>query len=212
MNDNTEQNVLQTGGSKGLVERVKAILVTPKTEWEVIAAETPDTGKLITGYALPLILLSGIASFIGIGLLGIGIPGISITAGIVKAIISVVTGLVSIYLSAIIINALASTFDSRSDMNRAIQLVIYAMTPSWIAGISNVIPLLGWILALFGLYSIYLFYLGLPPIMKTPKDKVIPYMLVSALIVAAVMALVAMVLGLILWPLFGLAAIGGSIF
>jgi len=32
-----------------LVDRVKNILVTPKTEWDVIAAESTPTAGLITG-------------------------------------------------------------------------------------------------------------------------------------------------------------------
>ena len=36
------------------------------------------------------------------------------------------------------------------------------------------------------IYAIYLFYLGVGPVMKTPADKVIPYMLLSALAIIVV--------------------------
>lgn len=33
------------------------------------------------------------------------------------------------------------------------------------------------------LYAVYLFYLGLPPVMHTPGDKVIPYMVIAAIVI-----------------------------
>ena len=53
-----------------LIERVKNIIVSPVKEWNVISAETPDTGKIITGYVLPLAGAAALAAFIGYGLIG----------------------------------------------------------------------------------------------------------------------------------------------
>jgi hypothetical protein len=47
------------------------------------------------------------------------------------------------------------------------------------------------------LYSIYLFYLGLPVMMKTPADKVIPYMAVSAVVIIVVYIVAALISGAI---------------
>jgi hypothetical protein len=41
-----------------------------------------------------------------------------------------------------------------------------------------------------GLYAIYLFYLGLPAVMHTPADKVVPYMVVCAIVDIVVMLIV----------------------
>jgi hypothetical protein len=56
-----------------------------------------------------------------------------------------------------------------------------------VAGIVNVLPQLSPLGFLAGLYSIYLFYLGMTPMMKTPDDQVIPYMVVSAILVIVLM-------------------------
>ena len=53
-----------------LIERVKNIITSPNKEWDVIATETPDTGKIITGYVLPLAGAAALAAFIGYGLIG----------------------------------------------------------------------------------------------------------------------------------------------
>ena len=57
-----------------LVDRVKNILLTPKTEWEVIERETTPTASLITGYVLPLAGVAALATFIGYCLVGTTLP------------------------------------------------------------------------------------------------------------------------------------------
>ena len=50
---------------------------------------------------------------------------------------------------------------------------------------------------LAALYSIYLFYVGIPVMMKTPDAKVIPYMVVAAVVVIVVMFVLGMFAALI---------------
>jgi len=60
-----------------LVDRVKNILLTPKTEWPVIAAETTSTADLLKGYVAPLAAIPAICGFIGGSLIGYGGFGLS---------------------------------------------------------------------------------------------------------------------------------------
>jgi len=74
-----------------------------------------------------------------------------------------------------VINALAPSFGAKQDMPQAIKLSAYSMTAAWVAGIFYLLPAL-WILALVGsIYSLYLFYVGLPILMKSPEDKTPAY-------------------------------------
>jgi len=62
--------------------------------------------------------------------------------------------------------------------NQAIKLSAYSSTAGWVAGIFYLIPAL-WILAIIGgLYSLYLFWVGLPVMMKVPAEKAVPYIVV----------------------------------
>lgn len=197
---------VQTGQTKGLVERAKAILLSPKTEWAVIAAETPDTGKIVTGYAIPLMLIPTIATFVGYALIGTAFLTASISWGLAYALITFIGGLIGIYLSAAIINALAGTFDSRGDFGRAMQMVVYASTPSWIAGVLNIFPVLSIPITLIAMiYGIYLFYLGLPLVMLTPKEKVVGYMIVAAIVMIVAYFVLAMIITPIMFAIFGLS-------
>src|SRR5512135_507668 len=106
-----------------LIDRAKNIIITPKTEWEVIAQEEPNSGQIVTGYVIPLALIPAVASFIGYGLIGANIPFFghmaSITWGIGQALIQLLSAIIGVYLSSFIISALAPSFGSVKDNGRA---------------------------------------------------------------------------------------------
>ena len=123
---------------------------------------------------------------------------IGIGTGLLRAILFYVLTLVSVYVFGIIINALAPTFSSKSDATAAMKLAVYSMTPAWVAGVLYIIPLLDILVILASLYGIYILYLGFTcPMMDTPKEKVVAYMIVSLIVIVVVWVVVAMILGAI---------------
>lgn len=202
------QNV--SGTSAGLVDRVKNMLLTPKAEWERIAAETPDTNKLFVGYALPLLALGAICGLIGSTMIGMPFIGrVPIAWGLTQAIFSVVVGLVSLFICAAIANALAPSFGSRQDMGRAQQLVVYGSTASMVAAVVTIFPPLGILAIVGGLYSIVLMYFGLPHVMQTPADKQVVYLVVLIIAYVVVFWILMWVVGIIMLSL-GFSAIGAA--
>jgi hypothetical protein len=189
-----------------LIDRVKNIIMTPKTEWPKIAGEQPNVGQILMGYVLPLALIPTVASILGWGIFGVGF-GSSFTHGIARGLVTLISAFVGVYITAFVIDLLAPTFSSQKNLDRATQLVAYSYTPAWVGGIFNLVPLIGWIGGLFGLYGIYLMYLGIPHVMKTPQEKVIPYMIVSIIVLLVVYALVAAIVGGIMFSLFGISAV-----
>ena len=167
-----------------IVERAKRIIVSPRTEWDVIEREATPTQQLLVGYVLPLAAVAAIASFIGsaifAGMLG-GVFGarVGIGGALVGAIIAVIMAVVSVFVIGFIVDALAPTFGGQKNMNQALKLVAYSYTPGWVFGILAIIPFLGWLAAVIGgLYGIYVMYLGLPKLMKSPQEKSVPYLIV----------------------------------
>ncbi|MGH7583775.1 MAG: Yip1 family protein [Gemmatimonadales bacterium] len=164
-----------------LVDRVKAILLTPRKEWPVIDAEPATISSLYSSYVLPLAAIPPIASFIGWSLIGETFFGttirLSITQGIESALVRYILSLASVYVLALIIDALAPNFDGQKSQIQAFKIAAYSSTAAWVAGIFMVVPALG-ILAILGLYSLYLLYLGLPVLMKSPQDKAAGYTVV----------------------------------
>ena len=179
--------------------RATKILTDPKNEWPVIEREATTVNQLFMGYIGPLAAVAAIAGFIGRTFVGVSLGAFGtyrtpFVSGLVGACIGFVLALVGVYVSALIISKLAPTFQSTPDDRQALKLVAYAETPVWIAGILAILPLLGSLAMLIGgLYAIYLFYLGLPVMMKTPQDKVVPYMVVAALVCIVVFVVMGMI-------------------
>ena len=170
-----------------LVDRVKNIIMTPTTEWEVIKTETLSTGEMIGGYAAILALIPAVAGFIGKSLIGISLFGatikIPIVPGFLWAVLTYIMSLVSLWIMAMIIDGLAPSFGATKDMNGSMKVAVFSMTAAWVSGIFTILPLLG-ILAIVGLYSLYLLYVGMKVVKAPPADKLIGYYIIT--IVAAV--------------------------
>jgi hypothetical protein len=156
------------------IERAKKIMLSPKTEWQVIDTEETTASKLLTTYLVVLALIPAIGWFIGYGLVGYNILGVhlgSVSAGIRQAVISYVGTIASAYITAYIITMLAGKFQSKSDFNKAFQLVVYSYTPMFLAGALYIIPSLGTLAGIVGLYGLYIFVSGNCPYDENARRK-----------------------------------------
>jgi Yip1 domain len=190
-----------------LQTRVVNILTRPAAEWPVIAAEPSDVSGLYTNYIMLLAAIPAVCTFLGLMVIGVPFFGsYGFSAALVAGIMSYVGTLASVYIAALIIEKLAPNFDSHGDVGQALKLVVYASTPVWVAGVLHLVPPLGVLILLAALYAVYLFYLGVAPVMKTPQDKVLPYMVVSAVVVVVV----TICLQFLLTTLSGAALLGGA--
>lgn len=184
-----------------LVERVKAILLQPKSEWQVIEGEPGDAGTLFPNYVMILAAIPPVATFIRTTLIGFGPFHIGFGAGIWHAVVDYVLSLVTVFVMAHVINFLADMFDGRKDLNSAMKVAAFAPTAAWVAGVFGIIPLLS-LLSLLGLYSIYLLHTGIAALMKPPANKAVLY----TIAVIVVMIVVWLVIGGILYGIFGTRA------
>lgn len=183
-----------------LVTRVQNILLTPKTEWPVIAAEPETTSGLYTKYILILSALGPLAMFLKSTLIGtstfVGTFRVDMATGLKWLVVMYVLGLVGIWLWSLIINVLAPTFGGQKDSVQALKTAAYAATAAWVGGVGQIVPWIGWLIGLAGaVYSIYLLYLGLPHTMKAPADRAAGY--------TAVAIIVALILSWIIWAVVG---------
>lgn len=186
-------------------KRVVDLLSNPEKEWGVIAREDGDIVSLYSNYILPLAAIPSIALLLG--LVVIGAPFIG-RFGIVLALSAAVGGfvatLVAPIVAAVVIEQLAPKFQSSGDTTRALKLVAYASTPIWLAGIIYLVPLLAFMAIVGALYAVYLFYVGLPVMMGTPREQVVPYMVVSAIAIIVLNIVLRFVERLAGLPTFGI--------
>ena len=173
----------------GMVKRAKGILLAPKQEWPVIAAEKAGHSKVVLSWLLPLSLIPAVAAVIGFGLIGY-----SVSWGLRHGLLQVATMIGGAYVTAFIINALAERYASVKNLDQAFALIAYAYTPACLGGIFRIIPSLAFIGTLAGLYGLYLLYIGLPPLMQTPPEKNTGYFVVALLCTIVVFLVLSAVL------------------
>jgi len=184
-----------------IINRVKNILVCPKTEWQTIEAENEPHAKVFTSYVVLLAIIPAVAAFIGYGLIGYSVLGVhvsNVSWGLRQAIVQYITMLGGTYITAFVIDALAANYGAQKDFNRAFSLVAYAYTPMFVGGVFYILPSLSWLALLAGLYGLYLLYIGLQPMMKAPEEKQTTYFVVSLIVMVVVSVVVSAILGAIL--------------
>src|SRR4030043_1400012 len=175
-----------------IVDRIKGILLKPKQEWQTISGETTTIPELYKAYIIVLAAIGPVASVIGMSIVGISLPfvgsfRIPITTSIASAVVHYILTLVGVYILALIIDALAPTFSGEKNINQAFKVAAYSYTPGWVVGVIAIIPALG-LLGVLGLYGLYLLYVGLPVLMKSPKEKSLGYTI--GVIIAAIVIFV----------------------
>ncbi len=134
--------------SSRLITRVKSILLTPKTEWPVIASEPDSSMGIYTGYILLLAALPALCQFLKLAVFGYSVPFLGTmhvgTGFALEMALRIYLGsIIGCFVVALIVNALAPTFGGQKDSVQALKVVAYSYTSSWIAGIAVLLPVLG---------------------------------------------------------------------
>lgn len=199
---------LSKEAAQGLIARIKNILLTPATEWQVIATEPTSASAIYLGYVAPLVAISVLATFIGQSTVGLPVLGrVGIAVSFAHAILSFLLSFLSVFLIALIVDLLAPAFGGQRDSLAALKVTVYSFTPGWVAGLLNVIPMLGILVIIAAFYGLYLLYVGLPVLMRCPREKSVVYTIVTVLC-AIVMGIVFTVLTTCALTGLGLTGIG----
>jgi len=192
MNNSDEQR------SASYIGRAKRLMLAPKQEWIAIDAEPMTIGEIFTKWVLLFAAIGPIAGLIGGQLFGHGIFGItfrpSLGIALTMAITSYVMAIIGTYVMALIFNWLAPGFGGAASFVSAVKLAAFSSTAAWLAGIFQLLPGLGW-LAILGLYSLYLLYVGGPLLMRIPAAKAMGFTVVSVIAAIVVFLVVGTIAG-----------------
>jgi hypothetical protein len=186
-----------------LTERAQNIILSPVTEWPVIAAEPATTTSVITGYLLPMASLGAGATFIATAITLHTVRGAAV--GLVSAVLALISAIVFSYVFAYVVAMLAPSFSGANDPVAGMKWGVYGHTPAFIAGLANVFVALpgpgsllaGAIVLVATVYSLYTLWLGTVPMMQVPADKAAPYAIVALLVNIVAAVILAVVIGLI---------------
>ncbi|MGD9899773.1 MAG: Yip1 family protein [Calditrichaceae bacterium] len=185
-----------------IVERIKRILLTPAAEWEIIKTEQSSVSGLFTNYAIILAAIPAAAGFIGFTVFGIssgyGSFKFSMGTAFTWAVVSYIMSLIGVFVVGYVIDFLAPNFGSTKDLVSSMKVAVYAYTAAWVGGIFNLIPSLGIVSALAGIYSLVLLYKGLESIKMPQAGKLVNYFVVTLLIAIVIFFITAALLSPIL--------------
>ena len=152
-----------------LVDRIKGMLVEPRREWVTVAAEPATAQSLYTGWIMILAAVGPIALLLAMH---------SIQFAVAQYVLSLITT----FVLAVIVDALAPTFGGTKDFVASLKLVAYSYTAAWLSGVFLLLGMLGYLLTLIAtIYAFYTFVLGAPVLGKSSPAKAIPFTLVVVL-------------------------------
>ncbi len=187
------------------IGHVFGILLRPEAEWRSIERESGNVTRLFLGYVAILALIPAVAWFVGVSVIGISVSigtfRVPMTAGLISVAIGYLAAFAIVYVVALVIDALAPTFESPRNFAQALKLSVYSHTPLWIAGVFLLHPRLRFLTYILGFYGFYLAWTGLPVLFKTPREKSL--MFAVAILISAV--IVSIILGIVLNQISGIS-------
>lgn len=177
-----------------LVERAKNIILSPVTEWETIRGENYTAAELFTQYAMILAAIPALAGFIGLSLVGysfgLGTFRLPIVSGLAYCVLTYVMSLAGVYLLAMIMDRLSPNFGASRDMDTALKIAVFSMTPFWVGGIFLIIPSLSVITMIAGLYGLYLLFLGIKQLKDTPPGTQVSFFIIIILVTIIIQVII----------------------
>ena len=170
-------------------QRLTGLLVAPQREWSAIAAEPDDVVWLYRHFIAIVAAVPAAALLLRFAIAAAPILGLR------AAISRYVIELASPMAAAVVVEKLAPRFQSRGSTAQALKLVAYTTAPSWVAGVFYLLPGLGSTATLVAvLFGIYLFALGLPRLLHTPREQIVPFMLVCGIVLLVINILLTVLL------------------
>jgi len=172
-----------------LKQRLLGLLVDPGREWSLIAAEPTDIARLYRHFIVIVAAIPSAALLLRFTIAAAPVLGVSV------AVARYIVALATPIAAAVIVEQLAPRFKSSGNTGQALKLVAYSSAPVWMAGVFNLIPALVGAATIVGvLYGIYLFALGLPRVLHTPREQLVPFMVVCAIVFVVINVLLTVIL------------------
>ena len=158
--------------------RIQDIILKPATFWKIQKENKLKTRNLFPGYLIPLILIAGIAVFIGEFF-----RSNHFYAGfaLLKAAREILLFLLQYVLAVFFTSYLMKTFGGKKNRDAARELVVFSLTPFLLVSVvTGLFPFL-YVLDALGLYSFYIFWTGARELLGFPQRQFEKYALTTIL-------------------------------
>ena len=169
-------------------------MLYPAKEWKVIAAESSNRQVVFIRFVLPLLCLIAVATIIGTWLVT---PREQYSASYVAYRIAILLTSLSagLYLSAFVITEIMVHQMGSRNHHRAFALIAYASGTAYLViAIVELFPFFSELLVL-AFYSCYLYWRGIPHLIRVDGQKQMIYGLLSFIIMALIYSLMFFLFG-----------------
>ena len=173
-----------------LTSRARSVMFEPRATFKEVDSEFTKPGEIWGKYVIPLALLGPVFGALSRFVFGKRLGGatlgdpVTITGALIWGAVAFVIAIAVIFLLTQVISSLAPGFGGQKNDVQGLKMAAYASTPALIAGVFNIHGLFYIVTVLVSLYSLYLLYVGLPILMKVPKDRAMGY--TAVVIIAAI--------------------------
>lgn len=178
------------------------LLLHPKSGWDNIAHQEITIGGLYIRYILPWVLLIPVSLLIAWASYEYPseiaghkmLPPPSNLLVFIIAVVGYLANVLIVPITAFVANTKAAAFSGEKNFTQAMKVTTFSLIPCWMTPVTVLVPSLS-VLQLFGLYSPYLFFCGLPILMKVPQEKAVAYTLTVLALTAAAFVGVFLLIG-----------------
>ena len=167
------------------LRRMNGFIFSPVKTWQQVSHEPKSGKQVFTGYALPLLFISGFADFY----YHLNMPDIQVepySLAVTAFIFSVVGDAFSITISAWFLALLGQNFRVNASYSVVLKILSYSITAfALVSALVKFFPAAS-ILYILGFYSFYILFQGLNTFFTFPEDKKTAFVFISILLIVVV--------------------------
>lgn len=171
---------------KAVLLRVKNMVLAPGKEWEDVKSNVANSSEAISNYAIPVIGLLSLASFLGVI---INNQGVNFQYALVEGIVTFCGAYFSIYVAGFILGELNETLSIDKDKKAIMKYLPFAYSAFYlIIFITELIPEL-FFLKILILYTVYLVWEQAAVVFNFEENQRVKYTVIYSFVILAVPAL-----------------------
>lgn len=181
--------------TKRAVDTIKNVIISPETEWDLIARDAISLTTLTRRYILPLALIAPTATIVGMHTFdlswsaraGYAVPRDRIwNVGLTNFVLEVLT----VFLIAATFYGMARTEGVRCSFLAASKVAIFGAAPLMLSGVLLIVPMSVIACMLVMVYSMVLYYDGVQRVLGIHKDNAAIFVAMSMAIMCLISALI----------------------
>lgn len=167
---------------KTIFNRLKKLILSPSSEWEVIGSEDNQGISVVNQFALPLIALCTAAAFIGTS---IYLDGFNLEEALKQSLLVFCSLYATVFLAMGVLYFLSPRFGIEQDKNRFFTFATYASSVIFaVKFVTELFPEL-FFLKILNLYTAYIIWEGVTPLLKVNEEQKPAFVVLASFVIIA---------------------------